>query len=232
MESNQSSLSNILFNIFIPVMILNKGQKIGLNPTQALFIALSFPLCFGLYSLIKEKKMNYISVLGLLNILFSGILTILALGGIWFAVKEAFFPLLIGGFVLASSFTTNPFFKTLFLNPAAFNVSQIHEKLDTPEKQFQFENLMKTSTKWLSVSFLVSAALNFILSLYIFTPLADSLSVTEKQELLNQQLSQMTMTSMAVILIPMMVFVGSILYFAFKKTTKMTGLSMDQLFIK
>ena len=57
--------------------------------------------------------MNYISVLGLLNILFSGILTILALGGIWFAVKEAFFPLLIGGFVLASSFTLNPFFKTI-----------------------------------------------------------------------------------------------------------------------
>jgi hypothetical protein len=73
-------------------MILNKGGKVGLTPTQAFLIALAFPLFFGLYSLIKEKKMNYISVLGLINILFSGILTILALGGIWFAVKEALFP--------------------------------------------------------------------------------------------------------------------------------------------
>lgn len=232
MESNQSSLSNILFNIFIPVMILNKGNKVGLTPTVALLIALSFPLCFGLYSLIKERKMNYISVLGLLNILVSGILTILALGGIWFAVKEAFFPLIIGAFVLASSFSHTPFFKTLFLNPAAFNVAQIHEKLDTPEKQTLFEKLMVTSTMWLSVSFLVSAVLNFVLSLYIFEPLAETLSITAKQEALNQQLSQMTVTSLAVILIPMMIFVGSILYFAFKKTTKITGLTMDQLFIK
>lgn len=232
MESNQSSLSNILFNIFIPVMILNKGSKVGLSPSQALLIALAFPLFFGLYSLIKEKKMNYISVLGLVNILFSGILTILALGGIWFAVKEALFPLLIGGFVLASSFTLNPFFKTLFLNPGAFNVAQIHEKLDTEEKKIIFERLMKTSTQWLSVSFLVSAILNFGLSLYIFTPLAESLTTTEKQELLNQQLSQMTATSLIVILVPMMIFVGSILYFAFRKTTKITGLTMDQLFIK
>lgn len=213
-------------------MILNKGGKVGLTPSQALLIALAFPLFFGLYSLIKEKKMNYISVLGLINILFSGILTILALGGIWFAVKEALFPLLIGGFVFASSFTQNPFFKILFLNPGAFNVSQIHEKLDTDDKKSIFEKLMKTSTQWLSASFLVSAILNFGLSLYIFTPLAESLSVTEKQELLNQQLSQMTVTSLVVILVPMMIFVGSILYFAFKKTTKITGLTMDQLFIK
>lgn len=232
MESNQSSFSNIIFNIFIPVMILNKGHKIGLTPVQALLIALSFPLCFGLYSLIKEKKMNYIALLGLANILFSGILTILALGGIWFAIKEALFPLLIGAFVLASSFSKKPFFKTMFLNPAAFNVTKINEKLDSTEKQTDFEKLMKTSTQLLSISFLVSAALNFILSLFIFEPLTESLSTTEKQELLNQQLSQMTMYSMPVILVPMMLFVGGILYFAFRKTTKITGLSMDELFIK
>lgn len=232
MESNQSSFSNIIFNIFIPVMILNKGHKIGLTPVQALLIALSFPLCFGLYSLIKEKKMNYIALLGLANILFSGILTILALGGIWFAVKEALFPLLIGAFVLASSFSKKPFFKTMFLNPAAFNVTKINEQLDSKEKQTDFDNLMKTSTQLLSISFLVSAALNFILSLFIFKPLTESLSTTEKQELLNQQLSQMTMYSMPVILVPMMLFVGGILYFAFRKTTKITGLPMDELFIK
>jgi hypothetical protein len=134
--------------------------------------------------------------------------------------------------VLGSSFTTKPFFKAMFLNPAAFNVSQINEKLDSEDKKTNFEKLMKISTQWLSVSFLVSAVLNFVLSLYIFKPLDDALSVTEKQALLNQQLSQMTMTSMAVILIPMMIFVGSILYFAFRKTTKITGLAMDELFIK
>ncbi len=213
-------------------MILNKGHKVGLSPLQALLIALSFPLCFGLYSLIKEKKLNYISILGLVNILFSGVLTVLALGGIWFAFKEAIFPLLIGAFVLGSSFTKKPFFKTMFLNPSAFKVSEINEKLDTDTKKSEFEKLMKTSTQLLSVSFLISAALNFILSLQIFTPLPETMSITEKQALLNQQLSHMTMTSMAVILIPMMLFVGSILFYSFKRTTKITGLTMDDLFVK
>jgi hypothetical protein len=232
MDSNQSSFSNIVFNIFLPVMILNKGTKVGLNPTQSLLIALAFPLCFGLYSLFKEKKVNYISVLGLANILFSGLLTILALGGIWFAVKEALFPLLIGAFVLGSSFSNKPFFKTMFLNPAAFNVSEIDHKLDTPEKKLTFDLLMKSSTQWLSGSFLLSAILNFALALFIFKPLDANLADIEKQDLLNQQLGEMTMYSMPAILVPMMIVVGLILYFAFKKTTQITGLSMDQLFNK
>jgi hypothetical protein len=232
MEQNQSSFSHIVFNIFLPVLILNKGTKVGLTPLQALCIALSFPLFFSLRSIIKEKKMNYIAILGLANILFSGVLTVLALGGIWFAIKEALFPLLIGSFVLGSSFTKNPFFKTMFLNPAAFKVSEINEKLNTDDKKSDFAKLMKTSTQLLSISFLISAALNFILSLRIFTPLPETMSVVEKQALLNQQLSHMTMTSMAVILIPMMIFVGSILFYSFKKTTQITGLTMDELFVK
>ncbi len=232
MDSNNSSFSHILFNIFVPVFILNKGSKLGLTPLVALLIALAFPLCFGIYALIKEKKINYISLLGLLNILFSGVLTLMALDGIWFAIKEAVFPLLIGVFVWFSSLSDSPFFQSLFLNPKAFNVALIEEKTNTAEKKTQFQSLMKKSTQWLSVSFLLSAALNFALALYIFKPLAQTLSDTEKQELLNQQLGQMTMYSMAVILVPMMIFVGSILYFAFKKTADLTGLSLEELFIK
>lgn len=230
MDSNQSSFSNILFNIIIPVFILNKGSKYGLSPLHALIIALSFPLIFGLYSLYKEKKVNFISVLGLLNILFSGILTLMALEGIWFAVKEAIFPLLIGVFVWFSSFSDKPFFQSLFLNPSAFNVDVIQDKIREFGKDFEFKELMKKSTQWLSVSFLLSAILNFSLALYIFTPIASDLAETEKQDLLNQQLSQMTMYSMFVILIPMMLFVGVILFKSFKKVSSLTQLKMEELF--
>ena len=81
----------------------------------------------------------------------------------------------------------------------------------------------------LSFSFVLSALLNFVLALKIFEPLADSLTSTEKQQLLNQQLSQMTLYSMFVILIPSMIFVGSILFWAFKKTTELTGLKTEEL---
>lgn len=198
---------------------------------QALLIALAFPLINGVYSLIKDKKVNFISVLGLANILFSGILTLLALGGIWFAVKEAIFPLLIGVFVFASSRTKKPFFETMFLNPSIFQLDKLDAALDSEQKKKDFNELIIRSTQYLSMSFLLSAALNFGLSLYIFTPLAEDLTIEQKQQALNEQLSHMTAYSMIVILVPTLIFVGFIMYNAFKKTTALTGLKMDDLMV-
>lgn len=230
-SSNENNFSNIFINIIIPVLILNKGAKLGLTAVQALLIALAFPLINGVYSLIKDKKVNFISVLGLANILFSGILTLLALGGIWFAVKEAIFPLLIGLFVFASSRTKKPFFETMFLNPSIFQLDKLDAALDSDQKKKDFNTLIVRSTQYLSASFLLSAALNFGLSLYIFTPLSEDLTTEQKQQMLNEQLSHMTAYSMVVILVPTLIFVGFIMYNAFKKTTALTGLKMDELMV-
>ncbi len=232
MQKQENSFSHILFSILIPVIILNKGHKFGLDAKLSLLIALSFPLFLTAKSLIKAKKIDYISLLGLLNVLFSGVLTLLTLGGIWFAIKEAAFPLLIGAFVLGSSFTKNPFFQALFLNPTTFEVEKVEARLDTDEKKQGFFKLMQTLTQWLSVSFLLSAVLNFVLAIYIFTPLTDTLTEVQKQELLNEQLSKMTLYSLLVILLPSMFFLGSLLYYSFKRIHALTGLSADELLKK
>jgi len=153
MQKQENSFSHILFSILIPVLILNKGHKYGLNAQYSLVLALSFPLFFTIKSLIKSKKIDFISLLGLLNVLFSGVLTLLTLGGIWFALKEASFPLLIGCFVLASSFTKNPFFQSLFLNPATFDIEKVEVRLDSDLKKQDFFILMKNLTRWLSLYF-------------------------------------------------------------------------------
>lgn len=227
-----NSFTHILINIILPVFILNKGSKWGLTPTNALVIALALPLLSGIYSIFKNKKMDFISLLGLLNILISGTLSLMALGGIWFAIKEALFPLLIGVFVLFSSFGDSPFFESLFLNPNAFDVDKIQQKITETNRQADFDKLMQKSTQLLSLSFLMSALLNFFLALKIFTPLQETLSTEEKQNLLNQQLGQMTMYSMIVILVPSIIFLGAILFYTFKKMTALTGLSTNDLFIQ
>lgn len=229
MQKQENSFTHILFNILIPVLILNKGHKYGLDPKAALVIALSFPLFFTLKSLIKSKKVDFISLLGLLNVLISGVLTLMTLGGIWFAIKEAAFPLLIGFFVLGSSFSKSPFFQSLFLNPSTFDVEKVESKLDTEQKKQEFFVLMKRLTQWLSLSFLLSAFLNFVLAIKIFTPLDENLLEAQKQELLNEQLSQMTLYSMGVILVPSMIFLGALLYYSFKKINELTGLTTEDL---
>lgn len=231
-SNTNTGFSHILVNIILPVYILNKGSKWGLTPANALVLALALPLCSGIYSIFKNKKMDFISLLGLLNILISGTLSLMALGGIWFAVKEALFPLLIGVFVLFSSYGKNPFFESLFLNPAAFDVDKIQAKITETSKEQDFKNLMQRSTQLLSLSFLMSALLNFFLALKIFTPLAETLTTEQKQDLLNQQLGQMTMYSLLVILIPSIIFLGAILYYTFRKMTALTGLTTNDLFIK
>ena len=229
MQKQPNSFTHILFNILIPVIILNKGHKWGLTPQVSLLIALSFPLFFSIKSLIQSKKVDFVSLLGLLNVLVSGVFTLLTLEGVWFAIKEAAFPLLIGAFVLGSSFTKTPFFKTLFLNPTTFNVDAVDSRLDTDEKKKNFEKLMQHLTQLLSISFLLSAILNFVLAIYIFTPLAQELTETQKQEVLNEQLSQMTLYSLGVILVPSMIFLGSLIFYAFKKINGITGLTTEEL---
>jgi hypothetical protein len=229
MQKQQNSFSHILFSILIPVIILNKGHKYGLDAKASVVIALAFPLFFTVKSLVQEKKFDFVSLLGLFNVLISGILTLLTLGGIWFAVKEAAFPLLIGCFVLASSFTKNPFFQSLFLNPNTFDIQKVEERLNTDQKRLEFFILMKNLTRWLSLSFLLSAVLNFVLAVYIFTPLAETLSEVQKQEHLNEQLSQMTLYSLGVILVPSMIFLGTLLYYSFRKINLLTGLSTEEL---
>lgn len=229
MQKQPNSFTHILFNILIPVIILNKGHKYGLSAQASLLIALSFPLFFSIKSLVQSKKVDFISLLGLLNVLVSGVFTLLTLEGVWFAIKEAAFPLLIGAFVLGSSFTKTPFFKTLFLNPTTFNVEAVDSRLDTNEKKRNFEKLMQHLTQLLSISFLLSAILNFVLAIYIFTPLAQELTETQKQELLNEQLSQMTLYSLGVILVPSMIFLGSLIFYAFKKIHGITGLTTEEL---
>ena len=229
MQKQQNSFSHILFSILLPVLILNKGHKFGLDAKLSVVLALSFPLFLTAKSLIKTKSVDFISLLGMLNVLISGTLTLLTLGGIWFAVKEAAFPLLIGCFVLGSSFSDSPFFETLFLNPTAFHTDKVDERLNTETKKDDFLKLMQHLTRLLSVSFLISSVLNFFLAVKIFEPLAETLTESAKQELLNEQLSHMTLYSMFVILIPSVIFLGALMYYAFKRIHDLTGLTSEEL---
>ena len=78
MDQKENNFSHILFNIIIPVIILNKAHKLGLDPRLAVVIALSFPLFFSLKSWIQTQKINFVSLLGFLNVVVSGTLTLLA----------------------------------------------------------------------------------------------------------------------------------------------------------
>jgi len=55
----ESLLLNIALNILIPTLILTKlSGEAHLGPTMAVIVALAFPIGYGVYGFIRQKKVN------------------------------------------------------------------------------------------------------------------------------------------------------------------------------
>lgn len=227
-EKKENGFLNLIFNIVLPVLILNKLSKY-LGPFAALVLALAFPLGYGAYDLIKRKKTNAFSILGLLNVLLTGGLAVLGLHGFWFAIKEAAFPTLVGLFVLGSAFTKRPFIETLFLNPSIMKVDLLEQRLAEHGKQVEFHDHLRKATMWLSLSFAFSAACNFILARRIFVNIDSTLSSEAQSLLLNDQIAQMTTWSMAVIMVPSILFLLGIFWYLMKGIKEYAHLTTEEL---
>ena len=85
----EKPLHSVLFNIFIPVLILKNGNKWVYKyfgdtenihkwmdyldyPSLIFAIALIFPLAYFIYDFFTRKNINVISILGFINILLTG----------------------------------------------------------------------------------------------------------------------------------------------------------------
>ena len=115
MKKKENPIISILFNLVIPVVILKNGNNwLGINEkvlgietsVLVLLFALSFPLIYFLNDLRINTKVNFISILGFLNVLLTGLIGILGekygISRIWFILKEGIIPLMIGVLVLLS----------------------------------------------------------------------------------------------------------------------------------
>ncbi len=226
-KATENPLANLIANVALPVFILNKLS--GKAPVAALLIALAFPLGYGIWSYYQSKKINFISLLGLMHTLFTGGFALLKLEGIWFAVKEAAFPALIGCFVFASSFRLEPFLKMMLFETGALNVQSIADRIQERNTSQQLTQLFQRATFFFSLTFFFSAFLNFILAYRIFTKIPQDISEQAQAEMLNQQIAEMTWQGYLVIFTPSIVFFFLILFFFFRSLTKITGLTFDEL---
>lgn len=229
----ENPLLSILFNIALPVIILNKlSSRLGPEgPTIALLLALSLPVGYAIYDHQRRRRRspNWLSVMGVINVLVTGSFAILQLSGHWFALKEAFFPLLIGAAVFASSWTTKPLMKSLVFDSQMLNLAVIEERIQAAQAHDQLARHLRRSTQLFSLSFLFSSLLNYVLARRIFLPISEALPVSEKTVVLNEQIAKMTSWSMVVIVVPLMVFSLLIFWHLFAGIKRLTGLEMKEI---
>jgi len=228
-KKQENGFLNILINIILPVLILNKlGSRIG--ALEALLLALAFPIFYSIYDIWKYKKLNFVPILGLINILITGGLALTHLEGIWFSIKEAAFPAIIGAAVLGSSFTKKPFIETLFLNPQLMKLDLVKTKLQEKGQEPAFQKHLQNCTYLLSLSFFLSALGNFLIAREIFIPIENALTDDMRTQILNEQIAEMTAKGAAILIVPSMIFTGLVLWYLVSGLQKMTGLKTDEIF--
>ncbi|MEI7974020.1 MAG: VC0807 family protein [Bdellovibrio sp.] len=219
-KKSEPAFLNLVFNVMIPVLVLNHGARF-FSPTHSLFLALAFPLIYGVRDYRDRKHINAFSILGLLNVSITGGFALAGLNGFWFAVKEAAFPLLIGIFVLGSAWSSKPFIKMMFFQPQLFHLEKLEASLKMKQRVAEFRSLLKTSTQLLAASFFLSAGLNFWLALRVFSPIESHLSELQKQQLLNEQIAQMTSSSLVIIMLPSVLSLMALLFYLMSRISKL-----------
>lgn len=217
-------LFEILFNVFIPSLILMKlsGDE-HLGTAMALIVALLFPIVYGGMDLIRNKKFNFIAALGFISVLLTGGIGLLELDTRWLALKEALIPGIIGLAVLGSTFTRYPFMQKMILNDTVLNLSLITERLKESGKSEAFERCLMSSNYLFASTFAFSSAMNYFLATWMVTSPAGTAEF-------NEELGKLTLYSYPIIAIPSMLMMFGIFYYVWRQIRAMTSLETEQIF--
>jgi hypothetical protein len=215
---------NLVFNLALPAIVLSKLSAPGrLGPVYGLVVALACPLGYGVWDYLKRREANFISIVGFISVLLTGGLGLLHIGGFWFAVKEAAVPTVIAAAVLISLKSKKPLVHAMLYNPQVIDVAKVDAALDQRNNRAGFDRLLVTSSYLLTISFLLSAVLNFALARYL---LKSPAGTTE----FNAELAKMHLLSWPVIVLPSMVMTMYALWRLLSGLKELTGLTMDEIF--
>jgi hypothetical protein len=221
--TDEKPLLSIMLNVVIPVLILTYLSKDKyLGPLWGLIVALILPIGYGVHTLVKERRTDFVSILGIVSVLLTGIFGILKLPPEWIAIKEAAIPLIIGLVIIISLKTPFPLIKKILMSEKLFNVDLLHEKLKEKGNEPKFNKRLVGLTWGLASSFFLSSALNYGLAKVI-------LKSEPGTEAFTAEIGKMTGLSYIVVMLPSMAVMILVLIALVKTLTHLTGLKLDDL---
>ncbi|HWB02080.1 MAG TPA: VC0807 family protein [Verrucomicrobiales bacterium] len=166
----ENALLNLLLNVLLPVTVLSMCSKqdtwYGLGPKWALIVAVTLPLGYFIYDFVQRRKINALSIIGIVSVLLTGGLGLLNLSATVFAWKEASVPLILAGVIFFTGCGKKSLVRQILLNPDIVNIRKLDKALDAHQSREAFDRLLKTSTWLLTASMLLSAVLNYFLAIY------------------------------------------------------------------
>jgi hypothetical protein len=222
-EQKKSSgfLVNLLFNIVIPTLILSKlSEEHQLGPVWALVAALAFPLGFGVWELQQSKKVNFLSVLGVISVLLTGGISLLQLDPAYIAIKEAAVPGIIALAVLVSQRSKYPLVKKILLNDELMDLAKLEASLKANNAEQLFAAKLQNCAYLVAGSFVISSVLNYGLAKYLLVSAPGTAAF-------NEELAQMTALSYPVIALPCTIMLMVAIWYLFSQIGKVTGENIE-----
>jgi len=214
---------NLICNVAIPTAILTWGSGAkALGPQWGLIVALAFPVTYGIHDFIQRRRFNFISIVGFASVLISGGFGLMKLDGFWFAVKDAAIPGLIGVAVFVSMRTKTPLVQEMLYNPQVIDIERVDQALEQRSARTEFDRLLRDASLLLTLSFLLSAVLNYFLARYL-------LKSPPGTEAFNAELGKMHLWNWPVIVLPSMAMMMYALWRLLNGLQRATGLTLDEI---
>ncbi|SNY59718.1 hypothetical protein SAMN06297280_3666 [Arsukibacterium tuosuense] len=225
-QKKSGFLSNMIFNIVIPAVILSRfSGEDTLGPVWGVVVALAFPLLFGLWELLQSGKVNFYSILGIISVLLTGGISLLQLDPAYIAIKEAMIPAIIGIIVLISQYTPFPLVKKLLINPDLLDTDKLYQALAEQANRELFEQRVARAGYIVASAFFVSAVLNYVLAKAIVVSQPGTTAYAE-------ELGRMTWLSYPVIVLPVMVLLMGAIIYMFAQIGKLTNQPLEEFILQ
>jgi len=228
--ARENLLLNLACNVFLPGLILDKlSRPTLLGPLWALVFAVSLPLGYGVWDWSRRRQWNFFSTLGIVGTMATGGMGVgTHLGwwkatALWYAIKEASIPTLIGLAIPVSLLTKTPLIRSLLYNDQVLDTRRIADALRERDAGPAFEGLLRQASWLLTASFVISAVLNFFLAIWM-------LKAEPASEEWTRQLGRMNWVSWPVIVVPSMGMMVWALFRLMNGIQRLTGLKAEEMF--
>lgn len=246
MDKGTTGLLNVVFSVLAPVMVLEHCSTQGegwweIGTAWAMVVALALPLLCGLATYIREKRLDPLTLVGLLGALLTGGVTLYASSGEgealrpdtpwWYAAKEALIALILSGAVLANPRGEGSLLRSLVYSDTLFDIKAIEQRIIAQGKQTPYHAILLRASLGMAGSLLFSAVANFLLALYFLLPVLNMPAAEQAVEY-NYAVGKMTWWGYIVIGLPLLASLVMVIRYLARSIGALTGMEESQLYLR
>ena len=222
LKNGDNWIYKILDLIDISELPLQLKGEINLSSITFL-IALTFPVAYFVYDLLKRKNVNVISILGFINVLLTGGIGIFGerfgLSKNWFIIKEGALPSLIGLALITLRKVRKESFNNILLNDMLFDNYKISSSINY-KRQNEFERIVYRAGSHFITGLFISSFVQFVLASIIVT-------ANPGEPLFSEQVATMTWVSFLAVFVITLSIVGKGYLGLISGIEKITGLKRE-----